>query len=83
MFYPGFNTDLWHGILTAAGAPEAVITQLNRAIVTTLQTPAIRSSVMDGGGEVVGNTPAEFAAILGQDFEKYAKLVRISGAKAE
>jgi hypothetical protein len=39
--------------------------------------------VETGGGEVVDTTPQEFAAVIKQDFEKYAKLVKISGAKAD
>ena len=45
--------------------------------------PEIRQALDDGGAESVGNTPAEFAAILIEDFDKYAKLVKISGAKAD
>ncbi|MCX7138703.1 MAG: hypothetical protein NTW47_19250, partial [Proteobacteria bacterium] len=45
--------------------------------------PEIRQALDDGGAESVGNTPAEFTAILIEDFDKYAKLVKISGAKAD
>jgi ribosomal protein S9 len=43
----------------------------------------IRQALEDGGAESVGNTPAEFAAVIKEDFEKYAKLVKMSGAKAD
>ncbi|HXD50377.1 MAG TPA: tripartite tricarboxylate transporter substrate-binding protein, partial [Burkholderiales bacterium] len=82
-FYPGFNTSLWHGYLTTAGTPAPVVAQLNREIVKALHSPEIRQSLADGGAIPVGNTPAEFAAILVEDFEKYAKLVKISGARAD
>ena len=82
-YYPGFNTNLWHGYLTTAGTPAPAIALLNREIVKALHTPEIRQSLADGGAESVGNTPAQFAAILVEDFEKYAKLVKISGAKAD
>ena len=82
-YYPGFNTSLWHGYLTTAGTPAAVVTLLNREIVKALRTPEIRQALDDGGAESVGNSPAEFASILVEDFEKYAKLVKISGAKAD
>ena len=82
-FFPGFNTNLWHGYLTTAGTPAAVVALLNREIVKALRTPEIRQALDDGGAESVGNTPAEFNAVLAEDFDKYAKLVKISGAKAD
>ena len=82
-YYPGFNTSLWHGYLTTAGTPAPVVAILNREIVKALRTPEIRQALDDGGAESVGNTPAEFTAILIEDFDKYAKLVKISGAKAD
>jgi tripartite-type tricarboxylate transporter receptor subunit TctC len=82
-FFPGFNTNLWHGYLTTAGTPAPIVALLNREIVKALHTPEIRQSLEDGGAESVGNTPAEFAVVMKQDFEKYAKLVKISGAKAD
>lgn len=82
-FFPGFSTSLWHGYLMTAGTPAAVVSVLNREIVKALHTPAIRRAIEDGGGQPVGNTPAEFASVMAEDFEKYAKLVKISGAKAD
>jgi tripartite-type tricarboxylate transporter receptor subunit TctC len=82
-FFPGFNTNLWHGYLTTAGTPAPIVALLNREIVKALRTPEMRQSLEDGGAESVGNTPAEFAVVMKQDFEKYAKLVKISGAKAD
>jgi len=82
-YYPGFNTSLWHGYLTTAGTPAPVVSLLNREIVKALHTAEIRQALDDGGALTVGNTPAEFSAALTEDFEKYAKLVKISGAKAD
>jgi tripartite-type tricarboxylate transporter receptor subunit TctC len=82
-FYPGFSTSLWHGYLTAAGTPAPIVALLNREIVKALRTPAIRKAIEDGGAEPVGNTPAEFAAVMQEDFERYARLVKNSGAKAD
>ena len=82
-YYPGFNTILWHGYLTTAGTPASIVALLNREIVKALHMPEILQSLEEGGAEPVGNTPAEFAAVMAEDFEKYAKLVKISGAKAD
>ncbi len=82
-YYPGFNTSLWHGYLTTAGTPAPIVALLNREIVKALHSAEIRQSLEDGGAIAVGNSPAEFAAVLTQDFEMYAKLVKISGARAD
>jgi tripartite-type tricarboxylate transporter receptor subunit TctC len=82
-YYAGFNTSLWHGYLTTAGTPAPVVGLLNREIVKALHTAEIRQALEDGGALSVGTTPAEFAGILTEDFAKYAKLVKISGAKAD
>jgi tripartite-type tricarboxylate transporter receptor subunit TctC len=81
--YPGFDTNVWHGYFTTAGTPANVIAILHREIIKALQSSEIREALDTGGAETVGNTPAEFAAILATDVEKYAKLVKISGAKPD
>jgi tripartite-type tricarboxylate transporter receptor subunit TctC len=81
--YPGFDTNVWHGFFTTAGTPPQVIAILHREILKALQTREIREALENGGGEIIGSTPAELAAVVATDVEKYAKLVRISGAKAD
>jgi tripartite-type tricarboxylate transporter receptor subunit TctC len=81
--YPGFDTGLWHGFLTTAGTPPAVVSQLNREIVKAMQSATLRDALLNGGAEPVGNSPSEFAAIIAQEVEKYGKLVKLSGATAD
>jgi tripartite-type tricarboxylate transporter receptor subunit TctC len=81
--FPGFETSLWHGYFTTAGTPAAVIVLLNAEIVKALKSPALAEAIESGGGITIANTPQHFAAVMRQDAEKYAKLVKISGAKAE
>ena len=81
--YPGFDTNVWHGYFTTAGTPASVIAILHREIVKALNTAEIRKALDDGGAESVGNNPAEFTTIVAADVEKYAKLVKISGAKPD
>jgi tripartite-type tricarboxylate transporter receptor subunit TctC len=82
--YPGFDdTSVWHGLFTTAGTPAPVLAILHREVIKALQTPQVREAIEGGGGEIVGNTPAEFAAVIAKDVEKYAKLVKLSGAKAD
>jgi tripartite-type tricarboxylate transporter receptor subunit TctC len=81
--YPGFDTNLWHGYFTTAGTPAPVVATLNREIVKALRTPEIQRALDDGGAISIGNSPAEFAKVVAEDTDKYAKLVKQSGAKAD
>ena len=81
--FPGFEMHLWHGYLTTAGTPAPIITLLNTEIVKALKSPAVREAAENGAGEIVANTPAQFTAVIEQDLQKYAKLVKMSGARAD
>ncbi|MDB5777484.1 MAG: hypothetical protein JWP38_3617 [Herbaspirillum sp.] len=81
--YPGFETNIWHGYFVPAGTPPAVVAILQREIAKALASPEIRDALVNGGAEAVGDTSADFTAIVGKDAEKYGKLVKSSGAKAE
>jgi tripartite-type tricarboxylate transporter receptor subunit TctC len=81
--FPGFEMTLWHGFFTTAGTSAPIITLLNTEIVQALRSSAVRETIEKGSGEIVGNTPGEFAAVIEQDAPRYAKLVKISGAKAD
>ena len=81
--FPGFETSLWHGYFTTAGTSSAVITLLNAEIAKALRSQQLAEAIENGGGITIANSPQEFAAVIRQDAEKYAKLVKISGAKAE
>jgi tripartite-type tricarboxylate transporter receptor subunit TctC len=82
-YYPGFDTSLWHGFLTASGTPPNVIAALNREIVKAVKSAEVHKALDDGGADAVGSTPAQFATVIAQDVEKYAKLVRIAGVKVD
>jgi tripartite-type tricarboxylate transporter receptor subunit TctC len=80
---PAFELTPWYGVLTRAGTPEALLAKLSRDIVGILHTAEIRQRVINLGGEPVGNSRAEFARFLKTEAEKWGKLVRDSGARAE
>ena len=66
-----------------AGTPTTVIALLNREIVAILHLPEVVERLSDQGAEALGSTPEEFAAYIGSESVKWAKVVRESGAKAE
>jgi tripartite-type tricarboxylate transporter receptor subunit TctC len=80
---PGFEALQWFGILAPAGVPKDVIAKLHADIVKSLRLPDVRDRMTSLGAEVVGSTPAEFAAFQKADTAKWAKVVKASGAKID
>jgi len=81
--YPGFDIDNWFALFAPAGAPQVVVTRIHAEVVKSLQHADMKAFMTREGAEPVGNTPAEFAAFFRAEIEKYAKIVKISGAKPD
>ena len=77
---PGYDTSGWFGMVAPAGTPRAVIERLNTE-VKGITTPESRERLGTLGGDVVANTPAEFAAFIRTDHAKWAKLIAATGLK--
>jgi len=80
---PGFDVNPWFGLFAPAGTPAAIVSQLNREINELLATPDVRARFAGQGAVPLASSPAEFAALLKQDIEKWAKVVKESGAKID
>jgi tripartite-type tricarboxylate transporter receptor subunit TctC len=80
---PGYESTAWFGILAPAGTPEPIITRLNTELVASLREPAMRKWMQSQGFEVVGSTPAEFAAHIKKETAKWARVVKDSGATVD
>jgi len=80
---PGFEARGWNGILAPAATPRPIIERLNREIVSIVQTREFFERVASDGAVPVGNTPAEFGAIIGADIAKWAKVIRDARIRAD
>ncbi len=80
---PGFDYSTWYGLLAPAGTPRAVIDTLNATTHKVLRRDDIRQRLEQQGVDPIMNTPAEFAAYLRSETEKWGKVVKATGAKAE
>jgi tripartite-type tricarboxylate transporter receptor subunit TctC len=80
---PGYEVVQWFGILAPAGTPRDVLARLHSASTRALQDPQVKQRFLADGGEAVGNTPEEFAAIIRSDFEKWGKLVKQAGIQPD
>ncbi len=80
---PGFEAENWFGMFAPAKTPQRIIARLNEAVVKVVRSPEIQSQFAALGADAVGNSPEEFAAFVRRDMERYARVVRISGAKVD
>jgi tripartite-type tricarboxylate transporter receptor subunit TctC len=82
--YPGFENSIWLGLFGPAGLPDEVLLKLRNEIGKALQTADVRTRLHDAGGlEPFATTPDEFAALIRRDYERYGKLIREVGIKAD
>jgi tripartite-type tricarboxylate transporter receptor subunit TctC len=80
---PGYEARGWNGILAPAGTPKPVIDRLHQEIVKIVRSPAFSQVLIAEGATAVGNTPAEFEAVIRADVSKWAKIIKEAGIRAE
>ena len=78
-----YDVPSWLGALVPAKTPAPVVARLNQEFVKALQAPEVKDALFAQGAEAVGNTPAEFDAIIRMELKKWAKLVQEAGIKGE
>jgi tripartite-type tricarboxylate transporter receptor subunit TctC len=80
---PGYEASAWFGIGVPKGTPAEVVDKLNKAVNAGLTDPAIRARLADMGGTPLVGSPADFGKIVAEETEKWAKVVKFSGAKPD
>ena len=80
---PGYEFTTWHALVAPKGTPPAVIALLNEKIRATLRTPEQTQRFADRALEVIASTPEELGAHLKSEAQKYAKVIRERGMKAD
>ena len=80
---PGFDINTWFGLFVPAKTPQPIVLRLHDEFVKALNAPDVREKMLALGAEPVGNTPAQFAAYIRSESEKYAKVIQASGAKVD
>ncbi len=82
-FVPGYEASGFGGIGVPRGTPVEVIDRLNKEINAGLTDSKVSSRIVELGGTVAGGRPAEFGKILAEATEKWAKVIKFAGIKAE
>ena len=80
---PGFNVESVFGAVVASGTPRDVVKKLSADLAHALQTPEIKARMADIGLTPVSTSPEEFDAFIRTEMDKWAKVVKASGATAD
>jgi tripartite-type tricarboxylate transporter receptor subunit TctC len=80
---PGFESSQWWGLYGPAGLPAPIVNRLNAEANKVLKTPDMKKRLAGDGADPAGGTPQELGAYHRADYEKWAKVVKAAGIKAE
>lgn len=80
---PGFDVTVWQGLLVPAGTPREIVARLHTEVISALQKPDVQSRMAALGVDIVGNSPAEFAAFIRRDIEKWALVIKAASARID
>jgi tripartite-type tricarboxylate transporter receptor subunit TctC len=79
----GFDASSWFGLLAPAGTPPDIVKRMQEEVAKALGTPAIKEKMLAQGAIPSGNTPQQFTDFINAEHEKWAKVVKASGAKVD
>ncbi len=82
-FVPGFEASSWFGVAAPKGTPADIVDSLNRQINAGLAAPAIKDRLADMGGMALTGSPADFGKLIAEETDKWGKVIREAGIKAE
>ena len=82
-FVPGYETSAWSGICAPKNTPAEIIEKLNQAVNASLSDPKLRERISGLGGTVLAGSTTDFGKLIAEDTEKWAKVVKFSGAKPD
>ena len=81
--FPGFEAVTWIGAVAPAGVAANIVARLNRELVDIMRAPDLHDKLLSAGAEPMTNTPAQFAAYIRSEIDKWAGVVRLAGISAQ
>jgi tripartite-type tricarboxylate transporter receptor subunit TctC len=81
--FPKFEATAWYGVHAPAGTPKAIVSRLNTEFVKALKLPDVRDRLTSLGFEISGSTPEFYGNYIRSEIKKWAKVVKVSGARPE
>jgi tripartite-type tricarboxylate transporter receptor subunit TctC len=80
---PGYDAVIWLGFMAPAGTPRPIVEKLNAEIRRIVESPEMKAAWNKQGAAAMSMSPEEFGRFMNEDIEKWARVVKISGAKAD
>ncbi|MGA0024819.1 MAG: Bug family tripartite tricarboxylate transporter substrate binding protein [Burkholderiales bacterium] len=80
---PGYEVTAWYGLSLPAKTPQPIVDRMSKEAVRALNDPGLRKRLTELGADAVGNTPAEYAAFIQREMDKWAKVIKAAGIKAQ
>src|SRR5712692_10505542 len=80
---PGYEASTWYGVGAPRNTPSEIIAKLNIEINSALADPKMKARLADLGGTILPGSPADFGKLIAEETEKWAKVVKFSGAKPD
>jgi tripartite-type tricarboxylate transporter receptor subunit TctC len=80
---PGFEATNWFGILAPRGTPRPVVATLSAAIAGHMKSAELKERMLNDGAEPIGSTPEEFTALIRTELARWARVIKMSGAKVD
>ena len=82
-FVPGYEVSTWYGLCARAGTPAEAIAKINNEINAALADPTMKVRLADLGGIPIAGSPGDFGKLIADETEKWAKVIRRAGIRAE
>ena len=80
---PGYHAVIWTGMFAPAKTPRSIIDRVNREVVRILREPDFRQRISSMGADIVGSSPNEWGQFMVSEIEKWTKIAKIAGFKAD
>jgi tripartite-type tricarboxylate transporter receptor subunit TctC len=82
-FVPGYEASAWYGLVGPKGTPPEIVDRLNREVNVLLADPAVKARLGELGASLLPGSPADWGKLLADETEKWGKVIRFAGIKAE
>ena len=80
---PGYEASAWYGVGAPKNTPSEIVEKLNKEINAGLADPKMKARLADLGGTALPGSPADFGKLIAEETEKWGKVIKFAGIKAE
>jgi tripartite-type tricarboxylate transporter receptor subunit TctC len=82
-FVSGYESSFWTGMVAPKGTPPEIVDKLNKAVNAGLDDPNVKAHLAEWGATALAGSPDDFAKFVGDETEKWSKVIRAANIKAE